>query len=377
VLAVIGKIGTAGGTGYTIEFAGSAIRALSMEGRMTVCNMAIEAGARAGMVAVDDTTINYLKDRPYSPQGAEFKQAEQYWREFKSDPDAHFDRVIELNAAEIVPQVTWGTSPEMVTSIDGRVPDPEREKDPVKRGAIERALQYMALQPNTPIEAIKPDKIFIGSCTNARIEDLRAAAYVVKTLGRRVAPNIRLAMVVPGSGLVKQQAEREGLDKVFTDAGFEWRTRLLDVSCDELGPARAGRALRVDVEPQLRGAPGRGRAHAPREPGHGGGGRDRGPFRRHPQARLILTERPSYEAHRILDRIALRPGRLQHGSRLRRGPAASRRLDQQQGVEVSTSRLLPTQTGKASWKNSLFTAASWRRWIARTSTRTRSFRSSS
>jgi 3-isopropylmalate/(R)-2-methylmalate dehydratase large subunit len=175
------------------------------------------------MVAVDDTTINYLKDRPYSPQGVEWNQAVEYWRQFKSDPDAQFDRVVELNAAEIVPQVTWGTSPEMVTSIDGRVPDPEKEKDPVKRDAMERALTYMALQPNTPIESIKPDKIFIGSCTNARIEDLRAAAYVVKSLGKRVASNIRLAMVVPGSGLVKAQAEREGLDKIFTNAGFEWR----------------------------------------------------------------------------------------------------------------------------------------------------------
>jgi 3-isopropylmalate/(R)-2-methylmalate dehydratase large subunit len=240
VLAIIGKIGTAGGTGYAIEFGGSTIRALSMEGRMTVCNMAIEAGARAGMVAVDDITINYLKDRPYSPQGAEFQQAAEYWRQFKSDPDAQFDRVVELNAAEIVPQVTWGTSPEMVTSIDGRVPDPEREKDPVKRDALERALHYMALTPNTPIESIKPDKIFIGSCTNARIEDLRAAAYVVKTLGRRVAPNIRLAMVVPGSGLVKAQAEREGLDKVFTDAGFEWRepgcSMCLAMNADRLEP---------------------------------------------------------------------------------------------------------------------------------------------
>ena len=240
VLAIIGKIGTAGGNGYAIEFGGSTIRALSMEGRMTVCNMAIEAGARAGMVAVDETTINYLKDRPYSPHGAEFEQAATYWRTFTSDPGAKFDRVVELNAAEIVPQVTWGTSPEMVTSIDGRVPDPEREKDPIKRDAIERALKYMALEPNTPMQSIKPDKIFIGSCTNARIEDLRAAAYVVKTLGRRVAPNIRLAMVVPGSGLVKAQAEREGLDKVFLDAGFQWRepgcSMCLAMNADRLEP---------------------------------------------------------------------------------------------------------------------------------------------
>ncbi|MFL9864511.1 3-isopropylmalate dehydratase large subunit [Paraburkholderia fungorum] len=240
VLAIIGKIGTAGGTGYAIEFGGSTIRALSMEGRMTVCNMAIEAGARAGMVAVDDTTIEYLKGRPFSPAGVEWDHAVEYWKQFKTDEGAQFDRVVELNAAEIVPQVTWGTSPEMVTAVDGRVPDPEREKDPVKRDAMERALKYMALEPNAPIESIKPDKIFIGSCTNARIEDIRAAAYVVKKLGRRVAPNIRLAMVVPGSGLVKAQAEREGLDKVFTDAGFEWRepgcSMCLAMNADRLDP---------------------------------------------------------------------------------------------------------------------------------------------
>jgi 3-isopropylmalate/(R)-2-methylmalate dehydratase large subunit len=240
VLAIIGKIGTAGGTGYAIEFGGSTIRALSMEGRMTICNMAIEAGARAGMVAVDDTTVDYLKGRPFVPNGVEFEHAAAIWREFVSDPDAHFDRVVELDAAEIKPQVSWGTSPEMVLPVDGRVPDPEREKDPVKRGAIERALQYMALTPNTPIEAIHPDKIFIGSCTNARIEDLRAAAYVVRKLGRKVAPNIRLAMVVAGSGLVKKQAESEGLDKIFIDAGFEWRdpgcSMCLAMNADRLEP---------------------------------------------------------------------------------------------------------------------------------------------
>ena len=240
VLAIIGKIGTAGGTGYAIEFGGSTIRALSMEGRMTVCNMAIEAGARAGMVAVDDTTIDYLKGRPFSPQGAEWDVAVEYWRTFTSDSGAVFDRVVELDATQIVPQVTWGTSPEMVTPIDSRVPDPEREKDPVKRAAMERALQYMALEPNVPMESIKLDKIFIGSCTNARIEDLRAAAYVVKKLGRKVASNIRLAMVVPGSGLVKAQAEREGLDRVFREAGFEWRepgcSMCLAMNADRLEP---------------------------------------------------------------------------------------------------------------------------------------------
>jgi 3-isopropylmalate/(R)-2-methylmalate dehydratase large subunit len=240
VLAIIGKIGTAGGTGYAIEFGGSTIRALSMEGRMTICNMAIEAGARAGMIAVDETTIDYLKGRPFVPTGVEFEHAAAIWRGFVSDPDAQFDRVVELDAAEIKPQVSWGTSPEMVLPVDGRVPDPEREKDPIKRGAIERALEYMALTPNTPIEAIHPDKIFIGSCTNSRIEDLRAAAYVVRKLGRKVAPNIRLALVVAGSGLVKKQAESEGLDKIFTDAGFEWRepgcSMCLAMNADRLEP---------------------------------------------------------------------------------------------------------------------------------------------
>ena len=215
VLAIIGKIGTAGGTGYTIEFAGSAIRALSMEGRMTVCNMAIEAGARAGLVAVDETTLAYVKGRPFSPAGVEWEQAVRYWRTLHSDADASWDAVVELDASAITPQVTWGTSPEMVVSIDARVPDPDREKDPSKRGAIERALQYMALEPNKLIADILIDKVFIGSCTNSRIEDLREAAAVVKRLQSRIAPNVKLAMVVPGSGLVKEQAEREGLDKIF------------------------------------------------------------------------------------------------------------------------------------------------------------------
>ena len=220
-LALIGKIGTAGGTGYAIEFAGSAIRSLSMEGRMTLCNMAIEAGARAGMVAVDDVTIDYLRGRNFSPTGDMWDAAETYWRSLKSDDGASFDAVVSLNGAEVVPQVTWGTSPEMVCGIDGRVPDPDKEKDSVRREGVERALQYMGLEPNMAITDIKLDKVFIGSCTNSRIEDLRAAAEVVK--GKRVASNIKLAMVVPGSGLVKAQAEHEGLDQIFTAAGFEWR----------------------------------------------------------------------------------------------------------------------------------------------------------
>jgi 3-isopropylmalate/(R)-2-methylmalate dehydratase large subunit len=221
VLAVIGRIGTAGGTGYAIEFAGSAIRSLSMEGRMTVCNMAIEAGARAGMVAVDDTTIAYLRGRPFAPKGDLWERAVASWRALASDPGARFDKVVTLDAAAIKPQVTWGTSPEMVDTIDARVPDPAKIEDPQRRKAVERALQYMGLEPNMPISQIRIDKVFIGSCTNSRIEDLRAAAEVVK--GRHVAGNVKLAMVVPGSGPVKRQAEAEGLDKVFKAAGFEWR----------------------------------------------------------------------------------------------------------------------------------------------------------
>jgi 3-isopropylmalate/(R)-2-methylmalate dehydratase large subunit len=238
VLAVIGRIGTAGGTGYAIEFGGSAMRALSVEGRMTVCNMAIEAGARSGMVAVDDITIDYLRGRPLAPTGEAWSQAEAYWRTLQSDPGARFDLVVRLDAAEIRPQVTWGTSPEMVVAVDERVPDPDREKDPVRREGMERALQYMGLQPNTPIEAIRIDKVFIGSCTNSRIEDLRAAATVVR--GRRKADSVRLAMVVPGSGQVKRQAEAEGLHRVFTDAGFEWRepgcSMCLAMNADRLEP---------------------------------------------------------------------------------------------------------------------------------------------
>ena len=220
-LAVIGTIGTAGGTGYAIEFGGSAIRALSMEGRMTVCNMAIEAGARAGMVAVDDTTIDYLRDRPFAPKGELFQMAIVDWRGLRSDIDAKFDKVVEVDATLVEPQVTWGTSPEMVTAVGNSVPDPADESDPTRRHGIERALKYMGLVANTLITDIRLDKIFIGSCTNSRIEDLRAAADLVR--GHRVASTIKLALVVPGSGLVKAQAEREGLDKVFTDAGFEWR----------------------------------------------------------------------------------------------------------------------------------------------------------
>jgi len=221
VLAIIGRIGIGGGIGYAIEFAGSTIRAMSMEGRMTVCNMAIEAGARAGMVAVDDTTIGYVKGRPFAPKAPLWDSAVAYWRTLKSDPDAKFDREVTLDAREIKPHVTWGTAPDMVVAVDDTVPDPDREKDSTRREGMERALTYMGLQPRTRMTDIKLDKIFIGSCTNSRIEDLRAAAAVVK--GRRIASNIRLAMVVPGSGLVKAQAEKEGLDKVFRDAGFEWR----------------------------------------------------------------------------------------------------------------------------------------------------------
>ncbi|MFQ5551562.1 MAG: 3-isopropylmalate dehydratase large subunit [Gemmatimonadales bacterium] len=238
VLAIIGEIGTAGGTGHTLEFGGDAIRALSMEGRMTVCNMSIEAGARAGLIAVDEKTIDYVRGRPYAPRGRLWDQAVEAWRDLRSDADAVFDQVVHIAAAIIKPQVTWGTSPQMVAPVDGRVPDPNEEADPIKREWIERALKYMGLPSGIGIKEIRLDKIFIGSCTNARIEDLRAAAAVVR--GRKVASSVKLAMVVPGSGLVKQQAETEGLDKVFIDAGFEWRepgcSMCLGMNADQLSP---------------------------------------------------------------------------------------------------------------------------------------------
>lgn len=237
-LAIIGRIGTAGGTGYAIEFGGSTIRSLSMEGRMTLCNMAIEAGARLGLVAVDDVTINYLKDRPFSPKGELWDKAVAYWRTLRSDEGACFDCTVDLRAEAILPQVTWGTSPEMVVPVTAVVPDPAQESDPVKREGMERALQYMGLSPNTPIKSISIDKVFIGSCTNSRIEDLRQAAAVLK--GRRKADSVKLALAVPGSGLVKRQAEAEGLDKIFVAAGFEWRepgcSMCLAMNADRLEP---------------------------------------------------------------------------------------------------------------------------------------------
>ncbi|MBP6018836.1 MAG: 3-isopropylmalate dehydratase large subunit [Burkholderiaceae bacterium] len=238
VLYIIGKIGTAGGTGYAIEFGGSTMQHLSIEGRMTVCNMAIEAGARSGMVAVDQKTIDYFKGRPYAPSGAMWDQAVTYWRTLHSDPDAVFDTTVQIDAAKVTPQLTWGTSPEMVLSIEGSVPDPAQEADPVRRQGIQRALDYMGLQANMPLTDIVIDKVFIGSCTNARIEDMRAAAEVAK--GKRVAATVKQAMVVPGSGLVKRQAEAEGLDKIFLDAGFEWRepgcSMCLAMNADRLEP---------------------------------------------------------------------------------------------------------------------------------------------
>jgi len=237
VLAVIGRIGTAGGNGHALEFAGSAIRELSIEGRMTICNMSIEAGARVGMVAVDDKTIEYVRGRPFAPKGADWDAAVALWRTLVSDDDAHFDTVVELRAEDIKPQVSWGTSPEMVLAVDRNVPDPACETDPVKRDSIERALRYMGLQPNQPIASIRHDRVFIGSCTNSRIEDLRAAAAVAR--GRKVAASVKQALVVPGSGLVKAQAEAEGLDRIFIEAGFEWREPGCSM-CLAMNPDRLG-----------------------------------------------------------------------------------------------------------------------------------------
>jgi 3-isopropylmalate/(R)-2-methylmalate dehydratase large subunit len=237
-LAIIGKIGTAGGTGYAIEFGGSAIRALSMEGRMTLCNMAIEGGARAGLIAPDEKTFEYLKGKQFAPKGADWDKAVAYWKTLQSDADAKFDAVVELDAAKIEPQVTWGTSPEQVLAVGGRVPNPAKETDAQKRAGIERALQYMGLKADTPIDEIKVDKVFIGSCTNSRIEDLRAAAKIAQ--GRTKAASVKQVLIVPGSGQVKRQAEAEGLDKVFIAAGFEWRepgcSMCLAMNADRLAP---------------------------------------------------------------------------------------------------------------------------------------------
>ena len=237
ILHIIGMIGTAGGVGYVIEFAGEGITALSMEGRMTLCNMAIEAGARSGLVGVDDKTIDYVRGRPFAPTGTDWDNAVSIWNNLRSDPDAQFDHTVEIDAARVQPCVTWGTSPEMVASIDDRVPDPDGEPDPVKREGMQNALAYMDLLPGTPIRGIRPDKIFIGSCTNSRIEDLREAARVVA--GKRIAKSVIQALVVPGSGLVKRQAETEGLDRIFVDAGFEWRepgcSMCLGMNEDRLG----------------------------------------------------------------------------------------------------------------------------------------------
>ncbi|HEX4889997.1 MAG TPA: 3-isopropylmalate dehydratase large subunit [Alphaproteobacteria bacterium] len=237
VLAIIGKIGTAGGTGHVIEFAGDAIRALSMEGRMTVCNMTIEAGARAGLIAPDETTFDYVRGKPRAPKGGQWELAVNYWRTLVSDAGAHFDREVTLDAASIAPQVTWGTSPEDVLPITGKVPDPAAEPDAARRASMLRALDYMGLTAGTPLQEVKIDRVFIGSCTNGRIEDLRAAAKVAK--GRKVAKHVG-AMVVPGSGLVKEQAEHEGLDKIFIEAGFEWRepgcSMCLAMNADKLEP---------------------------------------------------------------------------------------------------------------------------------------------
>ena len=261
MLAIIGKIGTAGGTGYVVEYGGQAIRDLSMEGRMTMCNMSIEAGARAGMVAVDDKTIDYMRGRNYAPEGQDWEAAEAYWRTLVSDEDAEYDRVVTLDAAEIAPQVTWGTSPEMVGPVTARVPDPANARDETQARAWRRALEYMDLTPGVPITEIMLDKIFLGSCTNARIEDLRVAAKYIE--GRKIAPNIKLAMVVPGSGLVKLQAEKEGLDAIFKAAGFEWRdagcSMCLGMNDDNLMP---GERCASTSNRNFEGRPGKGgRSH--------------------------------------------------------------------------------------------------------------------
>ena len=278
ILAIIGEIGTAGGTGYVLEYAGEAIRSLSMEGRMTVCNMSIEGGARAGLVAPDQKAFDFLRGRPKSPKGAAWDAAMRYWETLRSDDGAHFDHEIRLDAAKLPPIVTWGTSPEDVISVTGMVPDPDKIEDEAKRLSKHRALKYMGLTAGTKITDIKLDRVFIGSCTNGRIEDLRAAAKIAE--GKTVNANVN-AMVVPGSGIVKEQAEAEGLDKIFIKAGFEWRepgcSMCLAMNPDKLN---ARRALRLDLEPQFRGPPGLQGPHASGFAGNGGRRRDRRAFRR-------------------------------------------------------------------------------------------------
>ena len=269
VLAIIGKLGTAGGTGYVIEYAGDVIESLSMEGRMTICNMSIEAGARAGLIAPDEKTFAYLKGRPMAPKGTDWDKAVAYWKTLPSDDNARYDKVVSLHADDIIPQVTWGTSPEDVLPITAKVPSDANVHDENKRIALQRALEYMGLTPDTPLEDVQVDKVFIGSCTNGRIEDLREAAKIAE--GKKVAKNIKLAMVVPGSGLVKEQAESEGLHKIFTEAGFEWRepgcSMCLAMNADKLEP---GRALRLHLQPQFRRPSGPRRPHPPHESCHGG-----------------------------------------------------------------------------------------------------------
>ena len=290
ILAIIGEIGTAGGTGYALEYAGEAIRSISMEGRMTICNMSIEGGARAGMVAPDEKTYAYLKDRPKSPKGADWDRALRYWDMLRSDDGAHFDHEIRLDAAKLPPLVTWGTSPEDVISITGAVPNPDDIADEAKRLSKKRALEYIGLQPGTKITDIKLDRVFIGSCTNGRIEDLREVAKIVA--GHTVNANVN-AMIVPGSGLVKEQAEAEGLDKIFLKAGFEWRepgcSMCLAMNPDKLA---SGGALRLDLEPQFRGPSGLQGPHPSGVARDGGGGRGRRPFRR--RARVEVTTSRAY-----------------------------------------------------------------------------------
>ena len=278
ILAIIGEIGTAGGTGYALEYAGEAIRALSMEGRMTICNMSVEGGAKAGFIAPDEKAYAYLKDKPKAPKGKAWDEAMRYWETLASDEGAHFDREIRLDAAKLPPLVTWGTSPEQVISITGKVPVPAEIQDEKKRVAAERSLGYMGLNGGEKVTDIKLDRVFIGSCTNARIEDLRDVARIAA--GKTVNANV-YAMIVPGSGLVKEQAEAEGLDKIFKAAGFDWREPGCSM-CLAMNPgqAQAGRALRLDLEPQLRGPPGLQGTHAFGVAGDGGGRRDRRALRR-------------------------------------------------------------------------------------------------